>query len=1273
MRTTGRTLQLVTAVLVIVVGLTVASVRVLFPNADRYREDLEDWLAAVAGQPVAIGSLQAEWRGLGAEFRVTDLQLRESSQIGKDGGVNARFESATVSVDVIGSLLSGKLRPQRISIGEVSMRLGQATDAGGSAAGLEQHALAVLEWLLAQRQLELHARRIEFTDLSGADGPLALTHVELSVRNQGASHALDAAAQIPGMEKAALAAHARIDGDPATPSWSGDIAVAVADLNMATLGAWRDAPAAKGVTGHVSVTLESRWYRGALVEADGNLNVRDLRVTGPTGSLGPVSGASLLEVTRGSDGWRTRLLPARSTILSFRDPSPLASIVYATAPAGGGARVSVAIPDLPVHTAMPLLPLAIDAPEAIWRQVFAAQPRGRLRDVGLDVVVDAGGLHDLAVAGTFEDAQMAAAGGLPALSAVDGAFDHGPGGTRVRFTDGRLQASLPTLFPQPLAGEKLRGELRLSGDDGERRLAMRDLGLVTPDVTARANGELVWQGDDAVPFMDLSVAFSDGNLERLEYFVPTPIFGEGPGAWLDQAFPRGHLTTGTVELRGRAPEVLGTDADFSFTVHASVRDTSVHYLDGWPIAEGVAGTVHIADWRLVSDISEGYFFGARMRPSRWMIRDILAEVPAFEWQVKIDGTTEDAVRYVRESPLRERFRSLVNNVHASGLARLDLDVVVPLVRDEPRVSGILEISGNTLEVPSLRQGFTDIAGRIRFGADGLSSEDLTATYLGREVTAAIDSVDDTVDHTRARMAGTADAAYLARHLHNAGLLARPDRESMPILARLGGETAWQASIDVIDQTEDEAEPVVLRVESALEGATMTFPAPFTKDADTPLPVTVEARFDNTGHRRMRLRLGAWASGIFDLVTDDGGYRLERGAVHLGRGKARLPDENILMVSGRMPRSDLGEWSALMLDPRESADPRTRLPTRIDLTIERLAMLGAAFDDVRLSANATPLGDWRASVSGPALEGVLSVPADRSRQAVVADFERLAWTPVDGARTDTADPRDLPPLRFTCVRCSYGDMRFEDVEFAASRTADGLSIDSLYLRTDGFDARASGAWTSDAGRRQRTRLDVHLSSDDLGRLLASLGHKGGKTRGGITDVTLAASWDGPPSDFDLEHLDGVMHFRAGEGTLTEVGQGTAGRLFALLVLPDLPRRLKGDFSDLFEEGFAYKHIEGTFNIERGHAYTNDLTLDGSLARIDIAGRTGLVDEDYDQLITVTPKLSGSLPLVPIWLVEKAFRKEIFDTLFAYQYTITGSWDEPSVTRIVVERDAPGDRS
>ncbi len=52
MKKVSRTLQLLIAVLVITLGLSVAALRVLMPNADHYRGDLELWLAGVAGRPL---------------------------------------------------------------------------------------------------------------------------------------------------------------------------------------------------------------------------------------------------------------------------------------------------------------------------------------------------------------------------------------------------------------------------------------------------------------------------------------------------------------------------------------------------------------------------------------------------------------------------------------------------------------------------------------------------------------------------------------------------------------------------------------------------------------------------------------------------------------------------------------------------------------------------------------------------------------------------------------------------------------------------------------------------------------------------------------------------------------------------------------------------------------------------------------------------------------------------------------------------------------------
>ena len=71
------------------------------------------------------------------------------------------------------------------------------------------------------------------------------------------------------------------------------------------------------------------------------------------------------------------------------------------------------------------------------------------------------------------------------------------------------------------------------------------------------------------------------------------------------------------------------------------------------------------------------------------------------------------------------------------------------------------------------------------------------------------------------------------------------------------------------------------------------------------------------------------------------------------------------------------------------------------------------------------------------------------------------------------------------------------------------------------------------------------------------------------------------------------------------------------------------------------------------------MESDTARFEVVGRTGLVHEDYDKLVTVIPKISSTLPFVPIWIAQKILDRNVFDKAFAYQYTITGPWDAPVV--------------
>jgi uncharacterized protein YhdP len=132
------------------------------------------------------------------------------------------------------------------------------------------------------------------------------------------------------------------------------------------------------------------------------------------------------------------------------------------------------------------------------------------------------------------------------------------------------------------------------------------------------------------------------------------------------------------------------------------------------------------------------------------------------------------------------------------------------------------------------------------------------------------------------------------------------------------------------------------------------------------------------------------------------------------------------------------------------------------------------------------------------------------------------------------------------------------------------------------------------------------------------------------------------------------------------------MIGLFSLDSLSRRLRLDFSDLFDEGLSFDRIQGNFSFHDGYAITRDLMLEAPSAQIAISGRTDLENHLYDQTVTVVPDVGLSLPIAgtlaggpivgaALLLAGRIFKPGI-DEIGRYRYSVTGSWDNPIVKPI-----------
>jgi uncharacterized protein YhdP len=289
----------------------------------------------------------------------------------------------------------------------------------------------------------------------------------------------------------------------------------------------------------------------------------------------------------------------------------------------------------------------------------------------------------------------------------------------------------------------------------------------------------------------------------------------------------------------------------------------------------------------------------------------------------------------------------------------------------------------------------------------------------------------------------------------------------------------------------------------------------------------------------------------------------------------------------------------------------------------------------------------------------------------------AALPDDPAATGIM-PAALPPLHLWAADLRLGEAKLGEARLETWPTARGMHIDQLRTLSKSVQINATGDWTGTASA-SATHMRIDFAAEDLGSMLGALGFEG-LFNGGKTRAELDARWPGAPSSLALANMDGKLSLDISHGRIPEVGTGvgaSVGRLFGLVSVAELPRRLTLDFGDVFGKGLAFDAITGDFKLGGGNATTDNLAIRGPGADISITGRTGLRAHDYDQQVLVLPHLGNSLPVVgaviagPVgaaagFAVQGLLGKGLNKAASA-RYRVTGSWDKPVFT--LIEKHTP----
>ncbi len=1272
--------------LVVFVAIMVSAARLFLPLLDSYRDALELTASSAVGQPVAIGDLKVGWHGLGPRLELHKVQLFDPS------GVNAllSIDTAYIDISVPRSIYQRQLEFGDLTLVGVTLSVVRRADGEYAIEGvnlLEQtsasDAGAGVKWLLRQPRLILKDSLVRWRDESSG-AHLVFTQANLRIHNKGDRHLLGGDVVLPETMGGAMTVRIDALGDIERPEQlQVNFYLKGAQLHLAQWLVDRPALGVRMVNGTADIELWGLWQQQQLRQLRGDLGLQDFYLARDVdAAAADAVSVKLLPSIAGrfvwqGDGAAWQLDMER---LQFGSDQPAARVHVAQRLEGGVRTLEVATDVARLQTLTELaLNSALLSPE--WQQQLTQlQPRGDLYEGYLKLQLQAEQAPRYFARARVENFGVNPWKNLPGVDGLDFHFnlDQESGVADLASTAAHIDTN--GLFRELLPVERAAGRLAWQHSVKGWHLVLRQLDVSNQDLAAQLQGTIDVPVGDTSPRVDLHAQIIRGNGAMTFRYLPVGIMNKETVAWLDRGIVAGQVSDGAMVLQGPLRQFPFVDGSGRFEIGFKVKDAIVDYADGWPRIEQVAADVKFAGNSMTINGRSGKVFTTGIQKVAVTIADFSAHPAHLTLAGETRGTTADLLQFLEQSPLRDHFSQLTNGTVASGSSALGLNLDVPLTEEAPITTrGWVSFDNSALNLKRYSVDLAAINGRLAFTDHTVSAEQLLAEVLGQPAQLTISTAKRPKNNGNFIFEATGESR----------LPALAERIDLPVFAFLKGQSQWQARLEL---PRNDAAPT-LRVVSQLKGTAVELPAGIGKSAAEVRPLELLAEFDAQA-TLWRFDYGKTQfSGLFELRHDKVGSHLQRAELRLGQ-KAVLPATAGFRLAGTMAHFDYEAWRPIIFPDAVGDGPEhngkkevgSAAITELDIGFDSALVFGQPLHQVKLQAQHTT-NAWRAQIESKELAGKVILPddwkqplqmelarlyistAESGDKKLAAGMPRSPSSESDRAASKPVDPRDLPPLQIKSADTRFGNAALGRMELLATRRLNGMSIDSLNFDSATANIKLQGRWLQGGGAKQQSHVNGTLDIHDLGGLLAGFGYvetvKGGKGSGGVD-----LKWNGAIIDPTVARLEGMVNFDLEDGRLLEVDPG-AGRLFGLLSVQALPRRLRLDFSDLFGKGLAFDYMRGQFDFKDGNAVTDDFVLDGPSAQVELQGRVGLVARDYDQQLKVTPHFTSSLPLAgavvggvvvgaAVLLVEKLLKSSI-DRVSGVRYHVTGSWDDPVMAR------------
>ncbi len=764
-------------------------------------------------------------------------------------------------------------------------------------------------------------------------------------------------------------------------------------------------------------------------------------------------------------------------------------------------------------------------------------------------------------------------------------------------------------------------------------------------------------------FLDFQIDFDGADVNWFNQHRTDELLGKDVATWLSDSLIAGNLKTAGFMFYGKIN-------DFPFRGHEGIVQSIVEVEDGilkyqpdWPKIRDIDARLIFENESIVIDKASGYLNDS------FIERSITTINLSGDTRVNIVGSintnAEDVDAFFKATPLKQDYVDFVQYTEIKGALKTHLNIDIPLDgSDDVNVSGDVILNNNELRVKDFGYKVQNANGIVKFNNEIITSEGLNGVFNENKATAVLNTTD-----TSTGMKTVLNAQFKS---DIASIL--PDNLNIEYPS---GEWAnWELMLGFNHSSVHDGELMSLNLNSDLSGVPVNFPLPFYKNKNETVGfklglnvfenfTSLLVHYDEQLNMNMR-----WNDGFTNVMSD---IQVMNGAFE------ELNDG--INITAKLDSFNVDDWKKALspLFGEQKAKGHTSAVVNVSADIGHLqyglyqlnkVALNVLFDD-----------QWVVGVNSDELIGTAIIPKSfNGDRPLVMDFKRFDLssilppenknTKLDTQKTKAIlfSPKDIPALKIHANDFTYKDYKFNDMKLVTSRTPYGLTVHSLDVKGKSLALKVKGNWFSRKNSVDHSNFRIEIESSDVGDMLSYYKFTE-SVEDGNGNAVVDWQWAASPLDFDWKLVSGKMQVNIEDGQFVDIEPG-AGRLLGMFSLSALPKRFVLNFSDTFTEGYEFNEFKSSANFSEGSLYTNNTKITGHAADVSFRGRIGLSNKDYDQIMSVVPRISsgvsgwiavaqGAVVGLTAYIAQKLLG---VDEAAKNQYHITGSWSDPVIKKI-----------